>query len=104
MIKPNARKLSRLAGILAFCHAGALLAASAGGTAPISATVLASCSMGTLNNIVFANYDVFGSGALNASATVQFTCSKGTTFWSLVLIASDGAVGARTMPNGSISI
>src|SRR5207253_3101555 len=70
----------------------------------ISATVLASCSMGTLNNIVFANYDVFGSGALNASATVQFTCSKGTTFSSVDLIAASGAVGARTMSNATNTI
>lgn len=103
-MKPRVRKIYRIASIVAFCYAEVLFAASATGTAPISASVLASCSMGTLNNITFANYDVFASAALNASATVQFTCSKGTTFSSVDLIAASGAVGARKMSNGSNTI
>ncbi len=103
-MKLSARKASRLVGIAALVSAEAVLAATAVGTAPISATVLASCSMGALGNIVFANYDVFAAAALNASATMQFTCSKGTTFSSVDLIATSGAVGSRVMSNGTNTI
>lgn len=104
LMKLTARNTSRLAGIAVLVSAEAVLAVNAVGTAPISATVLASCSMGALGNIVFANYDVFAVAALNANATMQFTCSKGTTFSSVDLIASSGAVGSRKMSNGANTI
>lgn len=79
-------------------------AGSASGAFPIAAAVLSSCSMLTLNNLVFPNYSVFGSSALTATATFQFTCTKGTTFSSVDLVAASGAVGARKLSNGTNTI
>jgi len=89
------------AGILV---SAAALAGSAPGTFPVSAAVQSSCTMGTINNVVFPAYNVFGAGSLTANATFQFTCTKGTTFTSVDLVAASGAVGARKMSSGASSI
>jgi spore coat protein U-like protein len=95
--------LIALAGMAAF-WSGQAHCGNAAGTFPVSSAVLSSCTMGTLNNVVFPPYSVFGSGALNANATFQFTCTKGTTFTSVDLVAASGAVGARKMSNGASTI
>jgi len=97
-------ELVSLAGVAAMCAAGAALAGNATGTFPVAAVVQSSCSMGTINNVVFPNYDVFGTVALTTNATFQFTCTKGTTFSSVDLVAASGAVGARKMSQGTNTI
>jgi spore coat protein U-like protein len=96
------RSLLRRSAAAAILLCTALPSTAHAGTASdnlaVSATVIASCNVGT-NPLAFGNYNPVSATALDAATTISVTCTSGTSY-EVSMSAGAGAgatVGSRKM-------
>lgn len=101
-------RVAAVVGGIAFLSLFALRSARAAtttGTFNVTATVVASCSLGTVSNLAFGNFDptaAIGAGNGQASTTIGVTCTNGTAYTvALDYGANGGSSANRVMSDGT---
>ncbi|HPO36233.1 MAG TPA: spore coat U domain-containing protein [Syntrophales bacterium] len=79
---------------ITFFVAGTLMAATATSNLNVSANVVAKCSIQSVTDIAFGEYDVTSSSPTDAAGDMTFKCTKGTSFKTYI-------TGTRQMSNGT---
>jgi spore coat protein U-like protein len=91
-------------GLLATIPPSAAGAATAGGTLPVSATVVKGCSV-TTTPLTFGDYDPSAGANVDKTADLKVLCTTGTSFQVGLNAGMTGAsVGARKMTNGGVAL
>lgn len=73
---------------------GSAMAATVNSNLNVSAAVVAKCSIQSVNDIAFGDYDVTSSTPTDAQGSMTFKCTKGTSYKTYI-------TGTRQMTNGT---
>lgn len=102
-LRQTARGVFAALGMVSlFTGSNAALAATATDTMGVSATVVSACILDA-SDLAFGNYDPTSASAVDATTTVQVTCTTGTSFTVGLNagLASGATVTTRKLQNGA---